>query len=107
MQVSGGFSPPKGSIYDNLDHNVFNGDTKGLLNFCISGTQYARGAPKSAVVRDIQQKLIDLDAQKYNTNGIDGQFGNGTANAVSAFQTDQGLTAKGIVDAATWEALFA
>lgn len=37
---------------------------------------------------------------------VDGQFGGGTANAVSAFQSAAGLPVTGQVDAATWPALL-
>lgn len=37
---------------------------------------------------------------------VDGQYGGGTANAVSAFQTAAGLPVTGKVDAATWPALL-
>ena len=41
----------------------------------------------------------------YNPNGIDGAFGGGTAAAVQLFQAANNLTANGIVDVSTWEAL--
>ena len=45
-----------------------------------------------------------------NQNGysltVDGAFGNNTLNAVTAFQTAQGLTADGIVGANTWRTLL-
>jgi len=37
---------------------------------------------------------------------VDGQFGAGTASAVSAFQTAHGLPVTGQVDAATWPVLL-
>lgn len=42
----------------------------------------------------------------YNTNGIDGIFGNGTYNAVYNFQKNNGLNADGIVGKNTFEKLF-
>jgi peptidoglycan hydrolase-like protein with peptidoglycan-binding domain len=36
---------------------------------------------------------------------VDGIFGSGTATAVRNFQTSKGLTANGIVDETTWNAL--
>ncbi|WP_279232058.1 peptidoglycan-binding domain-containing protein [Clostridium sp. HBUAS56017] len=40
------------------------------------------------------------------TNGIDGNFGNGTANAVVQFQRDNNLSADGIVGRNTWRELL-
>ena len=48
----------------------------------------------SFAVKAVQQ---ELNARGYNTNGIDGIFGNGTKSAVISFQKDQGLSADGIV----------
>ncbi|MBR7188701.1 MAG: peptidoglycan-binding protein [Clostridia bacterium] len=59
---------------------------------------------KGDAVRAMQQRLKDLD---YLSGTVDGDFGKGTAKAVSAFQTNAGLEATGIADAATQEALFA
>ena len=59
---------------------------------------------KGDAVRAMQQRLKDLG---YLSGTVDGDFGKGTAKAVSAFQTNAGLEATGIADAATQEALFA
>ncbi len=61
-----------------------------------------RRGDRGSEVRELQQMLTDLG---YDTNGIDGDFGNGTVNAVKRFQRDQGLRADGIVGSATWDAL--
>ena len=50
----------------------------------------------------LQKELI---ARGFNTNGIDGVFGNGTKAAVVAFQKKNGLTADGIVGLGTLHAL--
>jgi hypothetical protein len=55
------------------------------------------------LVRNVQQALVNAG---YNTNGIDGKYGNGTTSAVSAFQTAQNLPATGTVDDVTWQALM-
>lgn len=53
-------------------------------------------------VRELQ---IDLNALGYNTNGIDGIFGQGSRRAVVAFQQENGLPVTGIADAATIDAI--
>ena len=55
-------------------------------------------------VKALQQRLKDLG---YLTGSVDGNFGKGTAGAVSAFQQKAGLTANGVADDATQKALFA
>ncbi len=47
-----------------------------------------------------------LYAKGYNTNGIEGIFGKGTASAVRKFQSDNGLSADGVVGKNTFEKLF-
>lgn len=53
-------------------------------------------------VRELQ---VDLNALGYNTNGIDGIFGQGSRRAVVAFQQENGLPVTGIADAATIAAI--
>jgi putative chitinase len=53
-------------------------------------------------VTSLQQKLKDLG---FDPNGVDGQFGAGTRDAVIAFQQSQGLQADGIAGPATLAAL--
>jgi putative chitinase len=53
-------------------------------------------------VTSLQQKLKDLG---FDPNGIDGNFGPGTRNAVIAFQQSKGLQADGIAGPATLAAL--
>ena len=55
-------------------------------------------------VRALQQRLKDLG---YLQGGVDGDFGKGTAGAVSAFQKKAGLPENGVADDATQKALFA
>ena len=47
-----------------------------------------------------------LNALGYDVGTVDGIFGNGTRNAVIAFQNAEGLVADGIVGQATWKALY-
>jgi len=49
-------------------------------------------------VTSLQQKLKDLG---FDPNGVDGNFGAGTRDAVIAFQQSQGLQADGIAGPAT------
>jgi putative chitinase len=53
-------------------------------------------------VQDLQQKLKDLG---FDPNGVDGNFGPGTRDAVMAFQQSKGLQADGIAGPATLAAL--
>ena len=54
-------------------------------------------------VRTVQTILTTLG---YYTGAVDGQYGPGTAAAVQAFQTAEGITpVSGVVDAATWAKL--
>ncbi len=46
-----------------------------------------------------------LGALGYDTNGLDGNFGRGTYDAVKSFQRQYGLTADGIVGCNTWRKL--
>ena len=47
-----------------------------------------------------------LYCKGYNTNGVDGIFGKGTASAVRKFQSDNDLSVDGIVGKNTFEKLF-
>lgn len=58
---------------------------KGNITYLIQAMLYCRG---------------------YNTNGIDGIFGNGTLNAVKSFQKNNGLSQDGVVGKNTFEKLF-
>jgi len=53
-------------------------------------------------VRDLQQKLKDLG---FDPNGVDGNFGSGTRDALIAFQQSKGLQADGIAGPNTLAAL--
>lgn len=53
-------------------------------------------------VKDLQQKLKDLG---FDPNGVDGNFGPGTRDAVIAFQQSKGLQADGVAGPATLAAL--
>lgn len=42
----------------------------------------------------------------FNTNGLDGVFGNNTRNATIDYQNSRGLTADGIIGPITWNRLM-
>ena len=65
--------------------------------------ELAKGS-KSDAVRDLQQRLVDLN---YLSGKADGGYGNMTAQAVTDFQATAGITPSGIADNATQAALFA
>lgn len=56
-------------------------------------------------VSKLQQRLVNAGVEV--AGGVDGIFGQGTARAVKAFQSKQGLSPTGVVDAATAAALGA
>jgi peptidoglycan hydrolase-like protein with peptidoglycan-binding domain len=70
--------------------------------FAYPGTALRRGS-NGPDVRDMQQRLSDLG---YSLD-VDGNFGPGTATAVTQFQQAKGLGSDGIVDPNTWKALWA
>ncbi len=62
-----------------------------------------RNGDQGESVTAIQNRLKELG---YYTIAVDGQYGNGTKNAVIWFQTQHGLDADGIVGEKTYELLF-
>ncbi|MGL5616440.1 MAG: peptidoglycan-binding protein [Sarcina sp.] len=68
------------------------------------GTTLLRKGDRGPAVKELQQKLI---AKGYSVGayGADGDFGQGTFDAVVRFQSANGLDADGIVGVATWGAL--
>lgn len=60
------------------------------------------GGPPFESVRDLQRHLNALD---YDAGPVDGFLGAKTESATKSFQTDEELTADGIVGTATWDAL--
>ncbi len=73
-----------------------------LLNLNPSANVLRRGSKNSAVL--FLQKL--LLSYLYPITSLDGIFGAETERAVRAFQTENGLSADGIVGRNTWNALF-
>jgi peptidoglycan hydrolase-like protein with peptidoglycan-binding domain len=82
---------------------VAGSNTFAAINGSVSTTILRLGS-KGALVTELQEKLI---ARGYScgASGADGDFGNGTYNAVISFQTANGLSADGIVGPMTWDAL--
>ena len=75
---------------------------QALLNLNPSSVVLRRGSRASAVIY-LQRLLLSY---LYPITSLDGVFGAETERAVKAFQTENGLTADGIVGSATWRALF-
>ena len=75
----------------------------------IAGSNTLNGCPtirigaKGNLTKLLQEKLSKLG---YNTNGVDGIFGNGTYNAVKQFQKNNSLGSDGIVGRETWRKLL-
>lgn len=69
------------------------------LNGCPTLRQGARGN----ITKLLQEKLVSLG---YNTNGVDGIYGGGTASAVYSYQKNKGLVADKICGQATWRKLL-
>ena len=75
----------------------------------IPGANTLKGCPtlkKGAsgnITKLLQEKLVKLG---YNTNGVDGIFGNGTYSAVREFQKTRGLSIDGVVGQNTWRKLL-
>lgn len=70
-----------------------------------SSRSWLQKGDKGQAVKDLQTKLIAL-GYPCGRSGADGVFGNGTRNAVVAFQRKRGLSADGIVGKNTWRKLL-
>ena len=83
------------SYSDNTNSQLYHTDYSNHTDICMgdSGTH----------VLALQNRLLELG---YNTNGIDGNFGEGTKSAVIRFQSDNHLEITGIADTATQALLF-
>lgn len=69
----------------------------------LSACPMLKQGAKGNITRLLQERLVSLG---YNTNGVDGIFGNGTKNAVSRYQSDKSLGCDGIVGQNTWRKLL-
>ena len=79
----------------NVD-GIFGAKTKAA---CINVRQGAKGN----ITYLIQAMLY---CKGYNTNGVEGIFGNGTTSAVRKFQSNMGISIDGVVGKNTFEKLF-
>ena len=73
------------------------------LSRCVFKNQFAR---KSLTVHHLQRRLYELGYRDAYSDK-DGWYGDLTAKSVKEFQEAKGLEATGVVDAATFEAVFA
>ena len=64
-------------------------------------------ATQTAVRNAVIRLQVDLNKLGYATGSADGSYGAKTRAAVSEFQSDRGLKATGVMDAATWGKLNA
>ena len=69
---------------------------------CDPNAQTLRRGDNGDLVVTLQNLLIE---RGYAPGNVDGDFGPGSEGAVVQFQTDNGLTADGIVGPNTWQAL--
>lgn len=67
-----------------------------------SSSSVLQKGSSSSKVRDLQKKLKELG---YYSGSIDGDYGNGTLNAVKKFQRDHKLTADGVAGSKTLSAI--
>lgn len=91
-------------IIGNDTWRVLNSDFKKLSQPLYPGYLIKKGQ-QNEEVRKVQVRLIELGYSCGNC-GSDGIFGNGTYNAVIAFQKANSLSVDGIVGPKTWENLF-
>lgn len=69
----------------------------------LAGCPLLQWGVRGSITRLLQERLVWFG---YNTNGVDGIFGNGTRNAVVKFQSSKGLASDGIVGKNTWSKLL-
>ena len=69
----------------------------------LAGCPTLKKGASGNITKLLQEKLVKLG---YNTNGVDGIFGNGTYSAVREFQKTRGLSIDGIVGQNTWRKLL-
>ena len=80
------------------------GSGSGPTTTTVAHPQISQGTADTASTTLLQTNLLRLGYTGVGTP--DGNFGPATTTAVKQFQTDKGLPATGVVDAATWNALL-
>ncbi|MCI7207290.1 MAG: N-acetylmuramoyl-L-alanine amidase [Clostridium sp.] len=69
----------------------------------LAGCPLLRKGSQGNITKLLQERLVKIG---YNTNGVDGIFGNGTYSAIREFQKTRGLSIDGIVGQNTWRKLL-
>ena len=102
-------SNTKKALVKALQHELNMQYHKGLVEDGIFGARTKAACPNvKKGARGNITKLIQamLYCRGYNTNGVDGIFGQGTENAVRKFQSTQRISSDGIVGRETFDKLF-
>jgi hypothetical protein len=82
------------------------GDSYGAVYGAYGGDATLSKGDDGGKVQELQNLLVMAGFGSYLGQwGADGDFGNATKSAVKAFQSAKGLSATGIADQATWDAL--
>jgi len=103
-------SPPAGTnTGSNTTNNTSNntsgnsGSSNSSNNTGTSSSSTLRMGSSGAEVKKLQNRLKEL---KYYNGVVDGDYGQGTYNAVKAFQANNNLTADGVAGPRTLEAIY-
>lgn len=109
--VEGNTKDPSGGKLDVVARKSYDMSNSYILGYGVysgggsfSSVTMLRLGSKGEAVRNLQNLLISK-GYSCGASGADGDFGQGTYNAVVAFQKANGLDADGIVGPATWAAL--
>jgi lipoprotein-anchoring transpeptidase ErfK/SrfK len=78
----------------------------GLLRDEVSQAEFAKPSAKNLRAVTVKAQVL-LDRQSFSSGAIDGRRSGNFANALRAFQQQNGLNASGELDAATWSRLAA
>lgn len=88
-----------------LSSSYFNEKSANNVSMLVESKAAARTLKVGSKGDDVKRLQENLNTLGFNTGKPDGIFGNGTKNAVIAFQKSKGLTADGIVGAGTQNAI--
>ncbi|MBP3727358.1 MAG: peptidoglycan-binding protein, partial [Pseudobutyrivibrio sp.] len=88
-----------------LSNNYFREKSPNSAAMLMESKAAARTLKVGSRGEDVKRLQENLNTLGYNTGKPDGIFGNGTKNAVIAFQRAKGLTADGIVGSGTQNAI--